>query len=102
MPGMAFGTERELHPGLLSESTNVQPHRQIGAFRVTSSPGCISYPILLAFFNSSFQPPLLVLQALGGMNVLTFPVDIWQSQWDRVCVCGGMRAVRGLETKAPE
>ncbi|XP_008698029.1 uncharacterized protein LOC103671202 [Ursus maritimus] len=34
---MAFGTERELRPGLLSESTNVQPHRQIGAFRETSS-----------------------------------------------------------------
>lgn len=101
MLGMVLRTEQGLHPGLLSESTTVQPHPQIGAFRVMSSPGCISYPVPLACFDSSFQPPLLVLQALGGMNVLTFPVDSWQGRRDRVVVGGGMRAVRGLEPKAP-
>lgn len=51
----------------------------------------IPFPFL--FPPSIFLPalPTFFSQAVSGIPVLTFPVDIWPGQWDRVCV-----GVRGL------
>lgn len=49
-------------------------------------PGPHSLPFPLSLFNPPFQsPPTFLTGSRGGINVLTFPVDIWLGQWYRVC-----------------
>lgn len=77
MPGTVPGTEQRLRRGLGSESTNIftMCPREGKLLGNVSSPRSLSPSLSLSFLLSSL--PTLSLQAVSGINVLTFPVDIW-------------------------
>lgn len=100
VPDMVLGAEQGLHTGLLNASTQfLQLHQQNEGFRAmrvlrVASPS----PFPRSFFNSSFQASPLVLQAFSGINVLTFPVDVWPGQRNRVW---GHTGYEGAGDKGP-
>lgn len=88
VPGIMFGSRQGLQIGLLSESTNVPHDLRPTEWRFLGDKNSLGLPLLTlsSWFSSSLS--LLSSQAFSGINVPTFPVDIWLGCWDGVRVCG--------------